>query len=308
MDDETNDFRRKARSRFTRMHGASVDDLLLCGRSSEDFDRRADAEVDGAWVVCVRGGAPTLVHRGRGVLTDVWLAPSGEAFAAGVLDGEEGLFAFDAASAPSACPRKVIDGSVFGVWGLHDGLVFAWGGVRGDAQCWVRRGGAWELTPWSRTVSHVHGVRDDVVFATGSGSVAWWDGAAWNAMECPTDVTLRPVYAVSEDEAYAVSHDGVLLEGSVYGWAQRARVPETVMTPNGVARRRGEVVVAVGNDGLLRLEGAELSLLDKNIRAIQTLSAGDELLTLNPNSAQSWAAPEKYPSVLLSNVEPLVGR
>ncbi len=273
------------------MHG-TFDRFVGLIRRSSDFDRSPDSEEDEAWIICVVGAVPRVVHEGRGVLSDVWLGPSGRVLAAGVLGGlGAGLFEFTPSGAGYRAAR-ILDSELRGVWGLHDGLVFAWGGTWHEPALWRGDGASWTPLPCPRPLSAIAGVRDDLIIASGVGLVARWDGSAFVAMECPAVGIVGELLVEDDDHLWAVTHAGGVLTGTVSGWSAQAAMPEAVMTPNGIARWRERIAISAGREGLFALEGDRVVPLIPKLRPLQIAADGDRLLVLEPDWLASWEAPE----------------
>ena len=79
-----------------------------------------------------------------------------------------------------------------------------WSAVSG---AWVDGSGVWSLSP-----------SDGYAVGIG-GSIAHYDGSAWNTMNSPTGESLDDVWGFSADDVYAVANDGSVLHYSGSAWS-----------------------------------------------------------------------------------------
>lgn len=172
--------------------------------------------------------------------------------------------------------EQQLDAALFGVWGLSDDLVFAWGERGGQGVVFRGDGRVWQEMPAPPgLVIAMHGLRPDLLVAVGAqGLLARWDGRQWIPVELPAGLVLNAVWVVSEDEMFACGPSGILMEGSVHGWAQRLRSEHRLF---GVARFANDLWLGLGPDGLGRLDQQRIEIVKPNIPS-NMLDARNELV------------------------------
>lgn len=177
--------------------------------------------------------------------------------------------------------RFPLDATLMGIWGLRDDLVFAWGMRRTKRVAFCFDGEAWREIEVPGFVVAIGGVRDDLIYAVGNlGLVARWDGDAFRRIEVPAASTIAGICVVSDDELYACGHGGELLRGTTRGWQ---RIAESELMLGCVAKLGDEVWVGAGEDGLLRLDGDTLELVEPDILA-ERFDARGRLLITTPDA------------------------
>src|SRR5262249_18185108 len=83
------------------------------------------------------------------------------------------------------------------------------GSIRRDGA--VERKVVEEMAAPPFTVTSVHGVAPDVVYAAGyDGKLARWNGRAWRSLQTPTGEPLNQVFVASEDEVHACAKQVVV--------------------------------------------------------------------------------------------------
>jgi hypothetical protein len=180
-----------------------------------------------------------------------------------------------------------LDAQLSGVWGLSDECVFTW--VRkGDEHRMFRYDGRqWHPMPSPGDASVLHGVAPDLVYAVGyKGLIARWDGHSWTQLQSPVRHNFTGLFVAGPDEMYATTEHGELLAGTSHGWEKRAKAPGSLLD---VAKYKGEVWVAAGEAGLLKLKGTtqELEPIKPNIKATAFDVRGNLLITAGHIVAQS---------------------
>src|SRR5262245_48469637 len=122
--------------RISRLAGRSLDDCALLLLVSPDTDMRYDEDTD--WLLVRRAaGAMRVVAGGSRKPKDLWMSPAGHLYLVGARDGRYGLHRGIEAGGEYQWSR-ISDLDMagrtrpYGVWGLSDDLVFAWGGGRLD--------------------------------------------------------------------------------------------------------------------------------------------------------------------------------
>lgn len=256
---------------FGRVAGVSANDFHCLGYR---HDASSDLPDDGeSWVLQASGEQLWTLYGGPEWLTGIWRSPSGAVFvssASGTVHHNPDLTPFG-----TEWTTHKLKYPVKGVWGLDDSFVLAWG-ARGD-DAFVSRwdGKRWKALPappgqlWT-----MHGIAPDLVYGVGEGLITRWDGSRWHQVESPVDSMLVSVFVHSQDEMYACSSEGRILEGSAYGWSHMLDYDGHASE---VAKWNGQLWLAAPDEGLHQFDGKKLLNLKPNIRAA-FFCAGEELL------------------------------
>lgn len=202
-----------------------------------------------------------LISR-AGWITALWRSQAGRVYATDVLS--KVYYNRDPHLRAAQFDIFDVDGTLSGVWGLHDELVWVWGrrGDQGVLHRWNGSGFTEEEAP-GRIVS-MHGISPDLVFAVGyDGLIARWDGTRWQRMQSPTTGTLSSVFVASPEEVYACGPAKVLLEGSIHGWSELLNHGKTL---NCVAKWKDVVWVGACHEGLFKLEDGALVLHKDSVK------------------------------------------
>lgn len=185
--------------------------------------------------------------------------------------------------------------TLYGVWGLDEEHVWAWGD-RGGTPVMFR----WDGTAWSECssppghVNAMHGTAPDEMMAVGSqGLIACYDGHEWTRQRCPIRTALSSVFVESPDEAYACGPSShALLKGSVYGWSQTAEHDAPI---HGVAKYAGRVWLGAGRDGLMELSGSSIVSVQPDLKAVKfdardalVISARDKVAQTTDGESFRW--------------------
>jgi len=264
---------------FNHGSGSNVDDAHCIGYR---YDARWEwtPESGESWVIELRDHKLHCVLVQPGWLTDLWHSPTGGVFSSFV-NGRV-VRNLEPTSPPDAWTTDTLSGTLAGIWGLADDLVFTWG--QRDGKPYMLR---WDGKVWAEIgvpgfVVAVHGIRPDLIYAVGrEGLLARWDGNAWSALASPLASTLSAVFVSSDDETYACASSGQLLAGSTHGWAPIASHARML---HAVARFAGSIWVGGGPDGLLRLDGGQLVPLKPNIKAKRLDARAGGLLITAPDA------------------------
>lgn len=89
----------------------------------------------------------------------------------------------------------------------------------------------------------VDGSSESDIYAVGfDGMILHYDGKAWTAIDCPTNVGLQRVLCVGSDEVYICGNGNTLIRGSVQGWTPLTE-PDESITFWDLAYFRGEIYV-----------------------------------------------------------------
>lgn len=266
---------------LTHASGLTLDDCsCICHRWDDQWALGHD---NGESFVVDFQGDDNLVERQVPALyTGLWRSPGGAVY---VSHSRGRMFRRSALGAPWSIVQ--LADAMYGVWGLDDDCVFAWGSRDGQPVMFVWNGTDWrEMASPPGFVNALHGTRRDLLIAVGSqGLIATWDGNAWRRMASPIRTALSSVFVVSADEAYACGPgDHALLEGSVYGWSPILH-HETPL--HAVAKYAGSVYVGAGLNGLHVLDGTKLSLVALDLRAVKLDTRGGLLVSAQDRVAFS---------------------
>jgi hypothetical protein len=196
-----------------------------------------------------------------------------------------------------------LSGTLSGVWGLDDRLVFAWGvRKRKDAMGGIMfryDGKAWSEMESPGEVYGMHGLAPNLVYAVGrQGLIARFDGKAWHKVVSPTKSALSAVFVADEDEIYAVGNE-VLLQGSVHGFTEVLEAPNHLF---GVAKWKDAVWVGAAESGLMTLEENALVAVDPELKA-ERLEARGELLVSSPEAIAFTPDQKTFKKLGLRGVE-----
>jgi hypothetical protein len=160
------------------------------------------------------------------------------------------------------------DGALLGVWGTGPTDVWAVGGQTGRALVLHGNGKTW--TPVEvdarATLFTAYGFTGTDVYAVGeSGTIIHYDGNTWTRMESGTTQPLFGLWGATADDVWIVGGDvsgapgsAVVLRGNRHGFTRVQDVPAGMM-PRTLFKVHGfatDNVIMVGNDGVLRWDGA----------------------------------------------------
>ena len=282
----------RLRCEYYALSGHTLQDALVLGWRFDEIDGYRDWDGE-SWVLAGDQpvlGLPTCITR-------VWCSPSGACFASGGQTGQVLYHTQPTQISPSQPVQsmQVVRGvSLEGVFGLADDSVYAWGSSTQGPRLFHFNGKRWmEMRHPGFDLLDLHGTSRSCLFAVGDrGALARFDGAAWHTFPTPTPEPLVCVFAVSDDEAYAVGGWGSVLEGSLHGWAKIGEGPRWPTGRPGplrcVAKWEGELWVGAGVSGLWRRKGKthELEQVADHVLA-RWFDARGELLIA---SQWSWFA------------------
>ncbi len=273
-----------ATASYGSISGNSAGDFCCIAQRFDDSDGDFDPDCGESWVYHFGddddGGC---FFGGQGWLTGVWYSPGRAAYVVDA-DGEAMVFRdpvilYPGQKAAKGQITKVeLDASLFGVWGLDDRFVLAWGDHGDGGRIWRWDGKVWaELPKPPGTIMDVQGLAPDLVIAVGyHGMIAHWNGRKWTQLASPTRAGLNAVTVVSPDEMYACSSSGVLLEGSVHGWAEAL---DEGIPLFGVAKFKDNLYVGAGDKGLFLRKGQKLVPFKPTVKAT-TMEARKDLLVV----------------------------
>jgi hypothetical protein len=259
---------------------ASGSSLQACHFLMLRFDEKYGFKPDAgeSWIF-QREGKTTSGLRGQlGWYTGLWRSPAGRAY----VSVSSGDILVNRDPRPRAAPWETqhVRGTLSGIWGLHDELIFTWG-LRGNGPvAYLFDGATWkELPAPPGEVVGMHGTSEKLVYAVGrDGLVARWDGTSWSKVVTPARGVLSQVFVVNDDEMYAVGPNRQLLQGSTRGWTEILEGPGPLF---GVVKWKDDVWVGAAEHGLMKLAGTTLVPVKPNIKA-EKLEARGSLLISSP--------------------------
>jgi hypothetical protein len=203
-------------------------------------------------------GAPgSVLLEVEGWLSDLWLSPLGNLYAA----GESGRIHFRSAGEWRLL-RTPAASMLNSVWGASDREVFA---VAKDGLVSGSATNEWNYVAKAKDPRRLRGTSRNDVYAVGHrGLMLHFDGRDWRTLELPTNMHLNAAWPVSADLVYVVGPEGVLLIGAEGRW-RVLEIDEVDLLD--VVQYRDDVFVAAGTMGLFRLQGDELVLIRDDINA-----------------------------------------
>lgn len=264
---------------------APSDCALLAQRWDADLDgyRHGSGETH---IMTVSPTTARLELGGVTWLTGIWRSPGRTVF---VSDADGYVHVLR----PGEAWRELeVDGTLIGVWGLEDETVWTWGS-RGTEHVLYRWNGTGFLSVESPGPIVAMGGHDvTALYAVGHGGlVARFDGHRWTRLESGTRISLNGVCVISDDEVYATAPEGVLFEGSAYGWTERARPGHLL---HSIGAYGGTIYVGANEPfGLMKLDGDALATVHPKFTTLR-IDAREQLLLTTPNDivastdAQTW--------------------
>ena len=278
---------------FREISGPSLDDCCFLADRYDSLNgwREEDAE---SWIGQLLGGQLFLLMGQVGWITDIWRSPSGKLYAS-----QGGSIANGVHINASTDPRKPawkfhkLPYAMYGVWGLSDDFVLAWGGEIGrDGETLEGRVMRWDGRRWKELprppggVTNLHGLAPDLVYAVcDDGMIARWDGGRWQEVHAPRQGgMLSSIHVVSPDEMYACGTSGQLLVGSSTGWSELLVAEQSLAA---VVKHRGTVYVSSYELGLLRLARNRLVEIDPLLRASRLDARGNLLAAAENELAET---------------------
>ena len=285
-----------------RFHSASglSSDNVCCLATRYDTEIGIKPPWCDSWLVYEDAAGASAVYGRQGWFTGLWYSAGNRAF---ISSAHQQIIVIHDLPAYQDQPRTRFDdprwterhdfpATMMGVFGLSDDYVLAWGNK--DAKTgamYLWNGQTWrEIPSPGPNVTAVHGIARDLIYAVGYfGFIARWDGARWHTIPPVTKVILVAVTVVSPDEIYACGDGGVLLDGSVHGWALGLEWPKPLF---GVAKFCGDLWVGAQVDGLMKRDRDTLVPVKPNIKA-ELLDARQDLIisaALAPCTSQDGVA------------------
>ncbi len=250
------------------------------------------------YVCTMDGEEATLVFGGVAWFTGIWRSPRKTIF---VSDADGAMHVLRAGS-----PRRSfdLDASLIGVWGLDDEVVWAWGSGRDGPALFRWNGAAWSAVACPGPIVAMHGPDVSTIIAVGYGGlIASFDGRSWTVMESPVSQTLNGVCVISDDEAYAIGPEGVILEGSTYGFVEQTRVDHALYS---IAPFRGTIYVGGPEPtALMRLDRGGLVPVKKTRPAL-CLDGREQLLVTTAHVIASTTDLDTWAAIPVETFERLV--
>ncbi len=173
--------------------------------------------------------------------------------------------------------------NITALWGAADDSVYA-GTFKGTIYHW--NGHKWieNETGVDSGINGIHGTGPTTVFAVGDrGVILHFDGKRWKRLpypaDCGEDDALTGVRMVSPGEAFISGRQGRVLHGGPAGFEILA---ETRFKFYGLARLRGRIILAAGNDGVAELKRNRVTILRDTFAAAGVFETGNTLAFVEP--------------------------
>ncbi len=187
---------------------ASGTSLGACHFLALRFDERYGFKPDSgeSWILQGAGGTTHLLRGGLGWYTGLWRSAAGKVYVA----SSAGEVHVNPEPEPRAAPWRVdrLSGTLAGIWGLSDELVFAWGLRAQDTVMYRFDGKTWHTMESPGEVVGMGGLSPELVHAVGVGGlISRWDGKRWTKLPSPARGTLSDVFVASEEEMYAAAEE-----------------------------------------------------------------------------------------------------
>lgn len=243
-------------------------------------------------------------------LSGLWRSPSGAVF----VTGEDLIERVAPRSEGGGFSRFTPETIVSGVWGLSDDFVVAWGGDRDSGEdvnkMYVYDGKSWadmpapECTRNGQWVNAVRGTAPDDLVAVGSfGLISHWDGREWRAAQVPLEAHFSGLHVESKHEMYACAPSGLIVEGSVNGWAQTFTTTE--FQTQDIAKFADRIWVAGCDTGLLELVDDQLVVIKDNIPA-KRVEATETLLATCEHVVACTEDGQGFMGTFIEKLPPLI--
>jgi hypothetical protein len=205
-------------------------------------------------------------------LTGLWRAPSGRVYVSNA-DGKihvNGSLAVD--HGKGQWQVTDVRDALFGIWGLDDANVFAWGSRIKDHPVYRFDGKSWsEIANPGFKIESMHGLTTDFIYVVGhDGGIARFDGKSWQRFPASRPEQLTSVFVAGPDEMYAVGAAGSVLEGSAHEWGKIAEGPGLPGPLQCVAKFKDELWVGAGRFGLAKRQGktSQIDLAKPKVLAV----------------------------------------
>ncbi len=258
---------------------------LASGRNKSDchfiayrFEKDAtDAQIGESRVMSAAEGTVHSLWLRAGWLTGLWRSDAGHVYVSDIAGGVH--MSADGDPTAREYTYATLSGAIAGVWGACDEHVWAWGETTSQPVLHFWNGTTWREVEAPFAIVAMHGPHPELVVAIGrDGSIARWDGKSWQRLRSPPLRTLSDVFVVSEDEIYASTLEGELLQGSASECSSLLRSDQPIQC---VAKAYGIVWVGTAR-GLMKVAGETLVDVKPNVRA-RRFQAGDSLLICAPD-------------------------
>jgi len=272
---------------FIGASGNSAFDCMVIGYRSRIDTPFSASELE-SWIIrfepsaTTEGNVSTVFDYGdTSWLTGLWRSLEGPVY----VSNSEGIVHirkdFKKKKGQEAWKEVQLEAQLFGIWGLSDTCVFTWGKAGGKHVMFRFDGKKWNPMPSPEDVSVLHGLSPDLLYAVGpDGTMARWDGQAWKSVRIAAKSHFTGLFVAGPDEMYATTEAGELWEGTSHGWSKRAEAEDSLWD---VAKYKGEVWAAGGEQGLLRLKGKtkKLECIKPNVEATAFDARNKLLITTN---------------------------
>jgi len=184
-------------------------------------------------------------------LRELWVAPTGEAYAVG--DNDFRRFDEDGATQLLGAPGELEE--LEAIFAASDEDLWAVGYntvLRKDGEDWA----SWDGLPAGvGSLYAIHGSGPDDIWVTGYGHLYHWDGATWTDHELETTINVYGVWVHSETSAWAAGKSGTVLRWDGSEWSpQSTGIGWTARDVWGTGE--DDVWIAGEDGGLLHWDGS----------------------------------------------------
>lgn len=286
---------------YSAVSGFTLDDCCILGYRTPFESPFSPFQVE-SWPIYADASKLRFFYGTSNWLTALWRVPNGPLYVAdNVGRTVRRLTSMADGKNLHAWETLKLDLQPLGLFALPDGALYVWGrrGERTALRLLDAKSKKFKSLPSPGTMFELSGTAPDQLWAAGEdGLLARWDGRRWTGIPVDTRSNFTGLTVASDNEIWATTEGGELFEGGRDGWALRARGPREGEALFDVARWKGNVWVAGGEAGLLRLsgKGSKLEVVKPNVDAT-ALDARQHLLAACPGMVVSTADGKSFEAI-----------
>jgi len=286
---------------YTAVSGFTLDDCCFLGLRTPFESPFSPFQLE-SWPIYADTEKLRYFYGTSNWLTALWRVPGGPLY---VGDNSAGnvkrLKSMADGKNPHAWETLKVDLQPLGLFAFPDGALYVWGrqGEKTALRVLDAKTQKFKAMPSPGMMFELSGTAPDRLWAAGEeGLLARWDGRKWSEISVETESNFTGLTVVSDDEMWATTEAGELFEGSRDGWALRARNPNKGEALFDVTRWKGNVWVAGGDAGLLRLsgKGKKLEVVKPNVDAV-SLDGREHLLAACPGMIVGTADGKSFEAI-----------